>query len=97
MSIGIFGASAIFLTPACASEASAGEFGSIITTTSLAISVAVQEIEYIVKNSAKWREKISILSKVSGSIHPKNFTALVSASPLTPSHTPACHPVTLTL
>ena len=29
------------------------------------------------KNSAKWREKISILSKVSGSIHPGDLTALV--------------------
>ena len=40
-------------------------------------SVSLQEVEYIVKNSAKWREKISILSKVSGSIHPGDLTALV--------------------
>ena len=38
---------------------------------------ALQEVEYIVKNSAKWRESISILSKVSGSIHPGDLTALV--------------------
>ena len=38
----------------------------------------VQDIEYIVKNSAKWREKISILSNVSGSIPPGELTALVS-------------------
>ena len=39
--------------------------------------IYAQEVEYIVKNSAKWREKISILSKVSGSIHPGELTALV--------------------
>ena len=40
--------------------------------------VVLQDVEYIVKNSAKWREKISILSKVSGSIPPGYLTALVS-------------------
>ncbi|CAL5220625.1 g2668 [Coccomyxa viridis] len=44
------------------------------------MTVAFQDVEYIVKNSAKWREKISILSKVSGSIPPGYLTALMGPS-----------------
>ncbi len=53
--------------------------GAAMTTKKTPIHVVVlQDVEYIVKNSAKWREKISILSKVSGSIPPGYLTALVS-------------------
>ncbi len=38
----------------------------------------LQDLEYIVKNSANRRQKISLLSKVSGSLYPGELTALVS-------------------
>ena len=40
-----------------------------------------QDLEYTVKNSAKWREKISLLSRVSGSLYPGELAALVRARP----------------
>ncbi len=46
------------------------------------IECSLQDLEYIVKNSANKRQKISLLSKVSGSLYPRELTALVRISAL---------------
>ncbi|KAK9904972.1 hypothetical protein WJX75_006687 [Coccomyxa subellipsoidea] len=44
------------------------------------MTVAFKDLEYIVKNSANRREKISLLSRVSGCLYPGQLTALMGPS-----------------
>lgn len=36
-----------------------------------------QDLEYVVKDSARWRVKLRLLSRVSGSLYPGELAALV--------------------
>lgn len=51
--------------------------GSCTCTLLNMVGVYAQELEYIVRNSANRKQKISLLSKVSGSLYPGQLTALV--------------------